>query len=102
MCRLGHVVGVKTHEARHEQEKPTAAGQEPTRRQGEHAGVSHGLHGGTRTVGAFFIEAPREGREPLGLEDLAHRRRAERAAPRLELFADFVDGVVRLESSSRC
>ena len=93
---LDRAVELEPDQIRHEQEEAAAGRRKPTRREREAPDVGDRLHGGPRPHRALVVQASRERGKPFGLQDLADGRRTQRELLRLEVLADFVDGVVPL------
>jgi len=83
--------GAKPDEIGDEQEQSADAGGELARAEGEAADVGDRLDGRSDQIRALLVEPPRQRREPLFDEDLAHRRDAEGCSLIHERLADLVN-----------
>ena len=95
-AHLGQRVQLQTGQQGQEQKQTPTAGLKAARGQREAAHIGHRLDGRAHPRGPLIVQAPRQRREPFGLEHLAHRSGAERERALLERLADLVDRVIGL------
>ncbi|PYT85157.1 MAG: hypothetical protein DMG40_00275 [Acidobacteria bacterium] len=93
---MGQLLRLQTHQVGDEQEQPAAASGEGAWGQGKQFDIGHRLNRGAGLLGPFFIEPPRQGSEPFGLEDFPHAGRTQWGVAILQNLADLIDGVVLL------
>src|SRR5262245_8174993 len=98
-CRLRQLVGMKANQFGKEQKQPAATGKKPSRRQREAVNIGHRFNGSLRLLGPLLIQAARQGRKSLGLEELSDGRWAQGEFAFLESLADFIDRMILFAQS---